>query len=350
MDSNFSPYRFEDARTLSGEMEAAFQYLSVNYMKSGGQTFPDDTVGQIEMGGASLQVAFHPKDDVLDNSWVYDLLGKRETIYAKSYMGYGQNLARLKTQEAAVRAARGRRLGSARRLQENASRALCARCEPYPCFLKGYKERVKVFEGMPEEQDVVLVGSGDFQACSSLTQQILNTDYDCDLEPCAVRGEYMTKVGGKFVGISGFKFALLNLGLDLDATTPGQLRTAVEKFCGKKFGDLGGNTKFLKYECFLGNYAYSMLRALGFEDDSASVSFAGDYSWTLGAVMYEAFSGSSAGASPQRRRLLELPGVQSVPPMDHKCYWECRSRQRCTELGVAPSSQCKTSCSASCTA
>lgn len=344
-DSTFSPYLFDDARTLSGEMEAAFQYLSVNYVKSKSYDFPEKTVGQIEMGGASLQVAFDPKDVVLDNSWVYELDGNRHTIYAKSYMGYGQNLARLKTQEAAVRAAQSRRLSSTRRLLGNRSGAV-AGSVPYPCFLTGYKETVKVFEGTPEEQDATLVGSSDAQGCAELTKEILHTDYDCDLPPCAIRGEYMTKATGRFIGISGFKFALLNLGLNPDSTTPGDLLAGVQKFCGRSFADLGSNTKFTKYECFLGNFAYSMLHALGFADDSTAVSFAGDYSWTLGAVMYEA----AGSHKTTRRRLLELPGVESVPPMDHRCYWACRSRQRCAGLAAGPGRQCKRACTASCAA
>jgi len=353
-DSSFAPYHFEDARTISGEMEAAFEYLSVNYAKSG-IDFPAETTGQIEMGGASLQVAFKPQENVLDHSWAYDIMGKREMIYATSYMGYGQNVARQKAQEAAVRAEKGRHLGLSRRLKTNASsatsqpRALVGGV-PFPCFLKGYSEKAKVFEGTPEEQEVLIEGSSDFEGCSKLTQQILHTEYECDLPPCAIHGDYMTKISGKFVGISGFKFALLDLGLDLASTTPGQLRGAVQTFCGQKFADLGGNTKFTKYGCFLGSYAYSTLHAFGFADDSTNITFAGDYSWTLGAVMYEAFAPGSApsGTSAERRRLLELPGVQSVLPLDHKCYWACRSKQRCAELPASSGSQCKQACSAGC--
>mmetsp|Transcript_19485 Transcript_19485/g.61288 ORF Transcript_19485/g.61288 Transcript_19485/m.61288 type:complete len:530 (+) Transcript_19485:56-1645(+) len=334
-DSTFSPYGFVDARTLSGEMEAAFQYLTVNYMKSGGK-FPAETLGQIEMGGASLQVAFQPRDNVLDHSWVYDLNGERETIYATSYMGYGQNLARLKTQEAAVLAA-GRHAPNA----------------TYPCFLKGYSERVKVFEGTPRERTVLLEGSSDFAGCSKLTKEILHTEYECDLPPCAIHGDYMPKASGKFVGISGFKFALLNLKLDLATATPGDLREGVRKFCGQSLSDLGGNTKYTKYECFLGAYAYSVLRALGFGDGSTDVSFAGDYSWTLGATMYEALAPAVAarsGGPLVGRRLGELPGVRSVPPMDHECYWACRSRQRCAELPAVPGAECRSACGADCMA
>mmetsp|Transcript_19486 Transcript_19486/g.61293 ORF Transcript_19486/g.61293 Transcript_19486/m.61293 type:complete len:534 (+) Transcript_19486:49-1650(+) len=338
-DPTFSPYHFVDARTLSGEMEAAFQYLTVNYMKSGGE-FPDETLGQIEMGGASLQVAFRPKNTVLDHSWVYDINGKRETIYATSYMGFGQNLARLKTQEAAVLAAQRQQPG--KQLQE----------ATYPCFLEGYSEKVKVFEGSPQEQTVLLTGSSDFEGCSKLTKEILHTEYECDLPPCAIHGDYMTKISGKFVAISGFKFALLNLKLDLATSTPGDLRRAVKEFCGQKLSDLHGNIKYTKYECFLGSYAYNVLRALGFSDDTTDVTFAGDYSWTLGATMYEALAPvvTGFGGSPPRRRLSELPGVQSVPPMDHECYWACRSRQRCAELPAVPGAECRSACGADCMA
>jgi len=322
-DTGFSPYHFEDARTMSGEMEAAFSYLSVNYLKTGFAPGAEMT-GQIEMGGASLQVAFMPEEDVLDNSWTYMLFGQRHLIYAKSYMGYGQNIARLKSQELVAR----------------------RQSTAYPCFLKGYKEQIKVFKDTPDERTVELEGSGNATGCLELTRQLMHREYECDLKPCAIAGRYMPKVSGNFVGISGLKFALLNLKLDFKSTTPGQLRTAVEEFCGQDFSQLGGETKFRKYECFLGSYVYNVLRALGFADDSTALKFSGDYGWTLGAVVYEAF----AQGSPEARRLTDLPGVWSLPVMDHRCYWACRSMNRCAGLAPKLGHSCKQGCSSKCRA
>lgn len=80
-NETYCPFYFEDeqARTLSGEEEAIFDWLGVNFLTSNGGilqdsagsgtvTSPKQTFGALDLGGASTQIAFYePNEDIMAN-------------------------------------------------------------------------------------------------------------------------------------------------------------------------------------------------------------------------------------------------------------------------------------------
>ena len=48
-------------------------------------------VGVIEMGGASVQIAFVPDGDVIAHMFPVRVVNRRYLMYAHSYLGYGQS-------------------------------------------------------------------------------------------------------------------------------------------------------------------------------------------------------------------------------------------------------------------
>lgn len=48
-------------------------------------------VGVVEMGGASVQIAFVPDDDVITDLFPVHVINRRYLVYARSYLGYGQS-------------------------------------------------------------------------------------------------------------------------------------------------------------------------------------------------------------------------------------------------------------------
>ncbi len=86
-------YIIQAIKTISGEMEGLFGWLDVNYLMG---TFQHHTpsVANLDMGGASTEIAYeinHP-----DNSAIsIQINGKNYRIISQSYLGLGQDQARL---------------------------------------------------------------------------------------------------------------------------------------------------------------------------------------------------------------------------------------------------------------
>lgn len=91
-----APYGFKmgHIETISGKMEALYGWLDVNYLA---QHFQNNTPtqGAIDMGGASTEIAFETQansqsDDVVS----FALNGRQYAVFAKSFLGLGQDKAR----------------------------------------------------------------------------------------------------------------------------------------------------------------------------------------------------------------------------------------------------------------
>mmetsp|Transcript_123582 Transcript_123582/g.335594 ORF Transcript_123582/g.335594 Transcript_123582/m.335594 type:complete len:521 (+) Transcript_123582:25-1587(+) len=282
-------------RTISEEEEAVFAYLAANQEACQGAAPCNDTVGVLEMGGGSLQVAFAPRDAIMSEAFTFNIGAQRRSIYAKGFMRFGQNEALAKS---IVALADGG--GNLSTLE-------------HPCFLCGYSGDFNI---SLDAGDVTahVVGAGDAAACDELLTRLLHLDYECDLPPCGIRGEYMPKPSGVFLGLSGFKYAVTNFDLPLTGTTPLSLKTRAEEFCTRKDSDLlGTNAKFLQRACFLGLYAYRVLRSLGFHDGYAGLDFSRKVVWPVGAVLYETIFPEGARTSAGRR----LQGPRPRPLRAH---------------------------------
>lgn len=90
-----------DIKTISGLMEGIYSWTDVNYLLDkfhGGQP----TVGVIEVGGASAQIAFETTTPTAQSKTV--VIGrKKHTVFVESFLGLGRNEARkhmLQTSEA----------------------------------------------------------------------------------------------------------------------------------------------------------------------------------------------------------------------------------------------------------
>jgi len=90
------PFHIANIKTIAGQMEAVYGWLAVNYLEnkfSGNST----TMGSLDLGGASTQIAFisHIAPS-LKNVYSFILAGKTYHLFATSFLGLGQDQARLK--------------------------------------------------------------------------------------------------------------------------------------------------------------------------------------------------------------------------------------------------------------
>lgn len=80
------------AKTITGNEEALFDWLSVNYNLGNLQSEKEESVGVMDMGGASVQIVFPIKQkQATDNSQVeVDVNGKHYVLSVHSFLGLGQ--------------------------------------------------------------------------------------------------------------------------------------------------------------------------------------------------------------------------------------------------------------------
>jgi apyrase len=84
-------FKSAEARTITGKEEALYGWLSVNYLTN---RFTEKlpTVGSIEMGGASSQIAFETDKMVnLNDFYIFTIANKQMVVFAKSFLGLGNN-------------------------------------------------------------------------------------------------------------------------------------------------------------------------------------------------------------------------------------------------------------------
>lgn len=97
--------KYLDVRTITGQMEGVYGWLDVNYLLGNFQK-NQKTVGSIDMGGASTQIAFESADDPSSKDLVYFIVNMHQyAIFSKTFLGLGQDQAlasMIKTPQAAA--------------------------------------------------------------------------------------------------------------------------------------------------------------------------------------------------------------------------------------------------------
>lgn len=88
-----SEWKLTKAKTITGNDEALYDWLSVNYHLGSLQSGANESIGVMDMGGASVQIVFPiQKNDTLNNKSriELDLYGQHRTLYVQSFLGLGQ--------------------------------------------------------------------------------------------------------------------------------------------------------------------------------------------------------------------------------------------------------------------
>lgn len=93
IQTNYS-YSIGEIKTISSKMEGLYGWLDINYLLGNFQN-QSDTVGNIDMGGASTEIAFETTDTSKPNDEVdFTLNNKHYIVFSKSFLGLGQDESR----------------------------------------------------------------------------------------------------------------------------------------------------------------------------------------------------------------------------------------------------------------
>ena len=257
-----SPFKVkrENIRVIDGIEEGIFGWLSVNHLL-GNFVNNRPTVGALDMGGASFQIALEvkSKDKPLQ---VVSVGSKKIPMYSYSYLGYGANEA-LKSIT--------RSLFAISSIDEKSFK--------HPCYPKNYK-------GSFNNRD--FVGTGDFEQCSTLTEHIMlhSTSFESINVPSL-------SVTNEFVAMASFYYANSFLKLPQDSSLA-MLKDASSKFCSTDWNEIiktHEDNEFTSTYCWYSVYQWNVLsKGYNFQDGKTKVTKldeinGAELSWTIGAML-----------------------------------------------------------------
>ncbi|CAH1775733.1 unnamed protein product [Owenia fusiformis] len=281
---SFSPFDFTkgNARTLSGEEEGAFTWISANQLNGlfGNDRTTNRTVGIMEMGGASTQMAFVPRGSLLADKFPVYVAGKYYPLYVHSYLYYGQDFASKKIKDYIYRM----------RTDRDATNF------SNPCMLVG-DQKTEMIEGT----NVQFQGTGQADDCLELIQAELVfkvPDYRCYPKPCSIGQVYQPVIPADMIfhAVSAFAFTVkdMNAYSSGESTTAKVILATSREFCKMDLETALNKTgnRFVDTLCFSGLFISTLLTdGWGFGEDR-KIDAAGEIAdqeltWTPGAMVYE---------------------------------------------------------------
>lgn len=275
-------FDFRSAKTISGDEEGSFGWLTANYLRGTFNVSADGTspasVGALDLGGASTQITFEPTTDVLDGYFPIRLGLQRQVeynLYTHSFLRFGQDQVRERHYQDVI-------------VNGDPNMA--------PCFFNGATFDVT---NSQDDSTVTLTGSGDFDACRSTLRTLTLPETECFYadDRCSINGVYSPEIPDaiQFVAVSAYFYAASGVGFE--SGTLQQFITAATTHCSTPWADIEAGDDFSDFsinECFGAALAITYLvDSYGFATDrEEQISFTSDINgvdagWTLGATLYE---------------------------------------------------------------
>ncbi|KAG9017930.1 Golgi apyrase, partial [Tulasnella sp. 427] len=251
-------------RIISGEEEGLFGWIAINYLMNGFPLTHKDhnkptTLGFLDMGGASTQIAFEPifnKDGTVDTPkenladvHLRLLNGEeiRHQVFVTTWLGFGTNQARQRYIKASIsdwerqhhlQLAGGSDDHSgvgAHHGKHAGSTTVSSIDIKDPCLPKNLELHDTHLDMYSETTPVKLIGTGSFSQCLSRTTPLLNKTATCTQAPCLFGGVHVPPIDFKhhrFIGISEYWYSsqhVFGLGGAFDFE---KYEKAAEEFCG----------------------------------------------------------------------------------------------------------------------
>jgi len=285
---NFELGRFDHSHDAKG---------SLNLNSSVSEVHRKSTVGSLDMGGGSAQIAF----EVGKSVWVPSELSAQvnlgcdshQTIhnynlYVATFLGFGGNAARERYTDLVI--------SQNKTLDIDVSTgAYLDPCLPSEC----------IEQGTHKGKEYKFLGTGEYTECQKLILPLLNLTKPCLKQPCSFNAVYQPRIDYdkvEFYGFSEYWYSMhdvLRIGGQYSAS---KMKQAVEEFCRTRWSVLVkrhakglypfADAHRLKFQCFKAAWMTTVLHQ-GFRfprnfTKLRSAFYIGDkeVQWTLGAILY----------------------------------------------------------------
>ncbi|KAG7229410.1 hypothetical protein INR49_012801 [Caranx melampygus] len=275
------PFSFQNASIITGQEEGLYGWITVNYLNGNfiqknmlnAYIRPEGakTIGSMDLGGASTQIAFAVDDDLTGPDYMpIKLYGYQYNVYTHSFLCYGKNEAEKRILDKII--------------QESSD----------PAFVMNPATLKKPINYNPD-QAIFMVGAPDSEKCRSIVKSIFDFK-TCSSSHCSYNGVEQPPVTGDFMAYAGFFYTaralLMNGTSDLD-----QFNSSVTKFCHSHWKVLKEektwiSDRYLKSYCYAAHYVFAML-ADGYKFDKETwknILFAKEVKntsigWSLGYML-----------------------------------------------------------------
>ncbi|XP_068592516.1 ectonucleoside triphosphate diphosphohydrolase 3 [Cebidichthys violaceus] len=260
------PFNFKNASIITGQEEGLYGWITVNYLKGNfleknlwniyAHPEGEKTVGSMDLGGASTQIAFAVQDDVWGPDYLHvKLYGYPYNVYTHSFLCYGKNEAEKRILDKIVK--------------ESSDPSYINN----PCFAEGDNVTMKARDIYDTEcttkpndynpdQELFMVGTSNSDKCSSIVKSIFDLK-TCSSSQCSFNGVQQPSVTGDFMAYAGFYYTARALGLN-ETSDLDQFSGSIRKFCDSHWTVLKAeknwiSDKYLRTYCYAGHYVVTML-------------------------------------------------------------------------------------------
>jgi len=193
-----NPFKFEPANVqlLAGEDEAAYTWLSANYLLGAfdRNRFHNETIGVMDMGNGSTEISFVAEEPIYSEKYPMRFHNKQHELYTQNYLQYGAESIHVKIHNVLL------------------NRSHSGDKFLNPCLLKKDFKEVQLSDG----SKVTHEGSGDPMLCEDILKEIVRpfTGDECHPKPCAIGRVYQPRVKDiQFYATVGFVYTPTALGV-----------------------------------------------------------------------------------------------------------------------------------------
>lgn len=322
----------DHVQVIDGGTEGIYGWLALNYLMGQFDNYEvhDEThesIGFMDMGGASTQIAFVPSspeeikkhDEDLSRVVLRNINGELQTwrVFVETWLGFGANQARSRYLKNLI---------SLSTYSKLLKKTVLDPCMPKDAQIKGFEQDGKKYN---------IKGTGNYESCIRDIYPLLMTHLPCVDEPCLFNGMHTPQMNfekDKFVGVSEYWYTANDIFHSGGEYNFHSFNEKVKGFCESSWEDVLKNSKdgqysqlpesFLYDACFKASWVVNVLHEgfklprLGLDinalPDSSDVtavekvhvpfksadSVNGDeLSWTLGKILLVASSNIEAADS-----------------------------------------------------
>ncbi|KAA0702959.1 Ectonucleoside triphosphate diphosphohydrolase 3 [Triplophysa tibetana] len=311
------PFIFRNASIMSGLEEGLYGWITVNYLMGNflEKTLWDawvhphgaKTVGSLDLGGASTQIAFAIPDDAEGEDIIkVSLYGYDYNIYTHSFLCYGKNEAEKRV------------LAKLSKESSNWSNV------KNPCYPAGYNITMTAEDIFGSEctknqitskytptRNITFYGQSNAEQCKLLVRSIFNLTSCQEGENCSFDGVSQPQLSGDFMAYAGFYYAAFSLNVTGSKSMESFNDNRME-LCSNNWKTLKekhqGKDIHVKSYCFSANYVHTILddgykfntdnwKSLNFQKEVNKTSIA----WSLGYML------KLSSMIPAEGKILKLP-------------------------------------------
>ncbi|XP_063054425.1 ectonucleoside triphosphate diphosphohydrolase 3 [Engraulis encrasicolus] len=317
-----SPFDFQNASIISGEESGLYGWITVNYLmnnflekglwNSWVRPHGAQTVGSLDLGGASTQIAFTTDEGARGPGLTkVTLYGYDYTVYTHSFLCFGKNEAEITV--------------LAKLVQSSADSLNVV----HPCYPAGFNTTMTeefIFGsectrdlrlvGYSPKRNITISGGGDVIECRKAVRSIFDFASCGGFQNCSFNGVDQPPVSGEFMAYAGFYWTAWALRL-VGSSSLEEFNSTMWNFCSMNWQDLKKNytitEKHLKSYCYSANYVLTILvdgykfddqswNDIRFEKQVKRTSIA----WTLGFML------TLSNMIPAEPKLVNLPMENGV--------------------------------------